>query len=498
MKWSIRRKFLLGFLILFTFATLIFNQLLEKTIENNTKNFLQNELIKQQHTSKEYIKQFSQLHSNEEDIFIKYGSTIAQVLSNLHAQSVAIYRTDGKFLYEAVPINQPLLIENQKYERDVNENSSNELQRAFQNQAAYTPKALAKGTIIYFAYPVYIQDIFYGVIRFTGDYSDTFEHNKQLLNSFRLLTICLFIGVFIISILLTNQITKPLHYLTTATKRIASGDYNEIINLKNSDEIGELANQFQHMQNEIRQRINEINEEKEKVLLLGQKRTDFFNNVTHELKTPLTTISGYAQIIGEKDFDDAMFLQKAAFKIYSESERLNDMVTQLLSFSKAQMSGVIKNKEVFDLFPFIQSICEDMQLKAKKYDMAIELIGEVFIINALHDDMRQVFINLIDNAIKHGKVNQIIRVNVNETITITNHCEPIPSNLIEQIFEPFIHRVANEGHGLGLFICKQIIEQYDGAISFHYENEQAMIEISLPRRQQDGNISSRFGNRSVL
>lgn len=498
MKWPIRRKFLVGFLILFTFAALTFNQLLEKTIENNTASFIQNELTKLQYTSKEYVKQFSQLHSDKDDLFTDYGSTIAQKLSNLHEQSVALYKTDGRFLYEAVPVDQPLLMENQKYEQDVDEDSSNELQQAFQNKAAYTSKALTKGTIIYFAYPVYIHDTFYGVIRFTGDYSDMFAHNEHLLNSFRLLTIFLFIGVFIISLLLTNQIIKPLQYLTAATKRMASGDYTEITNTKTSDEIGELASHFQRMQNEIKQHIYKINEEKEKVLLLEQKRTDFFNNVTHELKTPLTTISGYAQIIGEGSFDDAVFLQKAASKIHSESERLNGMVTQLLSFSKQQMSGVTKNREIIDLFPLIQSICEDMQLKAKKYAMKIELIGEPLFINAYPDDMRQVFINVIDNAIKHGKANHRIHIHVNKTITIKNDCEAIPPQIVEHAFEPFIHRSANESYGLGLFICKQIIEQYDGIISFQHEKEQALIEVSFPCWQQNGNNRSQIGNRSFL
>ncbi|MBS4176512.1 sensor histidine kinase [Lederbergia citrea] len=479
-------------------ATLFFNQLLEKTIENYTTTYIKNDLTNLQHTSKEYIKQFSQIHSNDDDLFSEYGSTIAQVLSNLHAQSVAVYKPDGSFLYEAVPIDQPLLMENQKYEHDVNKNSSNELLQAFQNKAAYTPKTLGKGTIIYFAYPVYMNDTFYGVIRFTGDYSDMFRHNEQLLTSFRLLTIFLFIGVFIISLLITNQIIKPLQYLTIATKRMARGDYNEITNNKTSDEIGELANQFQHMQNEIRQRIDELNEEKEKVLLLEQKRTDFFHNVTHELKTPLTTISGYAQIIGEKNFDDAIFLQKAASNIHSESERLNGMVTELLSFSKSQMPSIMKNKEVFDLYPFIQSICEDMQLKAKKYTMSIELTGTPTMINANRDDMRQVFINVIDNAIKHGKPKQAIQICVNETISIMNFCEPIPSKIVEHAFDPFIHRSTNESHGLGLFICKQILEQYGGTISFHYENEQAKIEITFPHPQQNGNNLSRIGNRSSI
>lgn len=353
MKWTIRRKFLLGFLCLFSFAILVFNQLLEKTIENNTANFIKN-------------------------------------------------------------------------------------------------------------------------------------------------TTFLFIGVFMISLFLTHRIIKPLQSLTKAAKLMGRGDYTEITNKKTSDEIGELARQFQQMQNEIRLHIEKISEEKEKVLLLERKRTDFFNNVTYELKTPLTTISGYAQIISEKGFDDALFLQKASAKIQSESERLNDMVTQLLSFSKLQMSGVVKNKEVFDLFPLIQSIREDMQLKANKYAMTIELKGKPFFIYAYRNDMRQVIINLIDNAIKHGKENHPIRILVDQTVTITNDCEPVPTKIIDQAFEPFIHHHAKDSHGLGLFICKQIIEQYNRNISFQNDSGKAIIKVHLPRWQQNGNNSSQTSNRSIL
>lgn len=216
-------------------------------------------------------------------------------------------------------------------------------------------------------------------------------------------------------------------------------------------------------------------------MVLEKKRTDFFHNVTHELKTPLATISGYAQIIGEKDFDDSLFLEKAAHKIRSESDRLNDMVSQLLSFSKAQSETTLKNEEVFDLFPLIQAICEDLHLKATKYAMPIHVTGQSFIVNGHKDEMRQVIINVIDNAIKHGLSNHPIEICVNDSITIMNYCQPISPDIIAHAFEPFIHTVAKGNHGLGLFICAQIITQHNGSISLNYKQSQAIIKIELPK-----------------
>ena len=497
MKWTIRKKFFIGFLLLFTLAAFSFYQIMENTIESNTTSVLENDLTKLQHTSKEYIKQFSRLQGSDEKLFAEFGSTIAQELSNINSQSISIYDADGSFLNEATPIDKPLLLANQKYQESLKENSSTELTHAFQNKAAYTLETVSGGTLLHFAYPVYIEDTFYGVLKFTGDYSAMFKHNQQLLNSFTLLSILLFVGVFVISLLLTNQLIKPLHTLSNATKQIAKGNYRVMSDVHTSDEIGELAKNFQLMQNEIQQQMHVIKMEKEKVLLLEKKRTDFFHNVTHELKTPLTTISGYAQIIGEKQFDDPLFLEKAASRIHSESDRLNNMVVQLLSFSKAQ-ADLARTVEVFDLFSLIESVSEDIKLEATDAKMPILLTGQPFSMEGNPDEMRQVILNVLSNAIKHGKPNRAIEIHIEKTIIIKNYSDLIPQKIIQHAFEPFVHGNAKDSHGLGLFICEQIISKHQGTISFAYKDEQAIIEISLPQWQQNGNNFEMVGNNIAL
>lgn len=487
MKWTIRKKFFIGFFLLFSVAAVIFNSVLANMLEKHTITNLESNVANLQFATKQYMKQFEQLHKQDGSFFTNDSSSIASELSKINAQSVALYDTEGHFLYEAVPIDQPLLIEHQRYQKDIDNESSGELKQAFQNKSAYTIQPVEDGTLLYFAFPLYLDNTFHGVIRFTADYTDVFQHNKRLLTSFTILTFLLFLGVFLISLLIINQLTKPLHDLTNATKRMAQGDYQPMPAIKRTDELGELSKQFKLMQHEIKQHIQTIEFEKEKVMLLEEKRTTFFNNVTHELKTPLATISGYAQVIGEKDFDDAVFLNKAAKRIRSESDRLNEMVTQLLTLSKYQSTILNSLMEKIDLFSLAQSIAEDMQLKATQYDMNIVLSGEPYNVLGNRNELKQLFINLIDNAIQHGKPGHDIDIAFFNQIHIKNVCSPIPPNVSAHIFEPFVHRKKEGSTGLGLFICADIVSRHKGTILFEETSGQAIVTITLPCWQQDGN-----------
>lgn len=495
MRWTIRKKFLLGYAILFAVAALIVHQVMKISLEENSMAAIENELTKLQHTTREHIKQFT-LHSPpKDDLFKEHGSLIAGQLSKLHKQSVALYDPAGRFLYEDIPIDQPLLVESQKFQANIEDNDDPELTHAFSKKAAFTRVDVQNGTLIYFAYPLYIDDQFHGVFRFTGDYTALFSHNQKVLQSLTILTISLFIGVLLISLLLTSQIIQPLLKLTRATKEVATGNFNIQLQVKTKDELEVLATSFNDMQRKVKAHIEMVEHEKEKVMLLEKGRTAFFNNVTHELKTPLATISGYAQIIGEDDFEDTAFLQKAANKIQSESDRMNTMVIELIELSKSESEIQLKKQETVHLSPLLQAICEDMRLKARKHQMQLDLDAEDFIVYGHQDELRQVIINILDNAIKYGVNGEKISISsTGGIITVTNKSTPIPEAIIAHAFEPFIYTKGKGSSGLGLYICKQIISQHNGTISFHYENGQAIISIQLPLWQQNGNNLCLDGN----
>ena len=489
MKWTIRKKFLLGYIILFTLAAFLVQQIMKDSLEASSCAVLERELTKLQHTTREYSKQFAQIHPPKDDLLVEYGTKIAGELSKLQKQSVAIYDKEGNFVYEAVPVEQQLLVENQVYQMNSGETSDPELKAAFDNQASFTRKHVENGMLIYFAYPVYIENEFLGVLRFTGDYTEMFARNEHVLKSFTILIVSLFIGVFLISLIFTTQIIKPLLRLTKATKRVTSGDYDAQVQVSSKDELQVLADSFNEMQHSIKHHIEKVEQEKNKVLVLEKTRTSFFNNVTHELKTPLTTISGYAQIIGESDFDDPVFLQKASQKIRSESERLNRMVIELIELSKSETISSSEEIEQIDLRQMAHSLAEDMNMKARKKGMSIEVEGSHCILIGNPDEWRQIFINLLDNAIKYGAPHSVVHVFIEQsTITVRNASEPIPEQIADHIFDPFVYTKGKGSSGLGLMIVRQLVGKHQGTISFAYQDGKVDVVITISSRQQNGNI----------
>ncbi|GKV66195.1 MULTISPECIES: HAMP domain-containing sensor histidine kinase [unclassified Sporosarcina] len=488
MKWTIRKKFLIGYFILFTLAAFLVQQIMKDSLEANSQALIESDMAKLQHTTREYSKQFVQIHSAQNNLITEYGSRIAQELSKLQKQSVALYGPDGSFIYETVPVDQPLLIENQVYQTNSQEADYPELKAAFANQASFTQQDTDKGTLIYFAYPLYIQDEFIGVLRFTADYTDLFERNESVVRSFTVLIISLFIGVFLISFVITTQITKPLTRLTKATKQVAERNYHTKVRVNSKDELAELAASFNEMQHHIEQHIERVEEEKDKVLLLEKTRTSFFNNVTHELKTPLATISGYAQIIGEPEFDDPDFLRKATEKIRMESERMNRMVIDLIELSKSESDIVRREQKPIHILPLVSSVCEDLSIKAKQQQTAINIEGKDFIVLGNQDELRQIFINVMDNAVKYGIPGTAIVVKLSATtVTVRNACQPVPEKIATHVFEPFIHTKGLGSSGLGLTISKQLTERHGGTISFEDQGGIVDVSIVFPQWQQDGN-----------
>ncbi|MEK5037631.1 HAMP domain-containing sensor histidine kinase [Sporosarcina sp. FSL K6-3457] len=481
MKWTIQKKFIVGYLILFTLAALIVDQVMKDSLGKNSQVMIANEVTKLQHTTREHIKQFALIHPPQADLFKEYGGTIAQELSRLHTQNVALYDSEGLFLYEAIAMEKPLLAENQAYQMNLEGNPNPELIAAFNNQAAFTRVDVPDGNLVYFSYPLYLHDQFYGVLRFTGDSTNLFTANDKVLTSFRVLVICLFAGVFIISTLLTRQIIRPLLRLTAATKKVAAGNYGVDVHVKTKDELEVLAMSFNDMQQNIQRQMKMLEQEKDRVVQAEKSRTAFFNNVTHELKTPLATISGYAQIIGEEDFDDPVFLRKATGKIRLESERLNRMVIELIELAKREMTPSLKKREAIQLLPLILSVSEDMALKAGQRQIAIDVTGEGFIVDGNRDELRQVFSNVLDNAIKYGVSGaRIVVVMKDGNITVTNDSPPVPDRIVDNAFEPFIHTKGEGSSGLGLSICQQIVSQHDGTIAFDYDDGRVVVSIVLP------------------
>jgi signal transduction histidine kinase len=172
-------------------------------------------------------------------------------------------------------------------------------------------------------------------------------------------------------------------------------------------------------------------------------------------------------MVEDKEFD-----KRAIERIYSESDRLHKLVLELIEVSKGLYVAHEEYKEV-DMQQLISQSCNDMSIKAKKYSLKILTnIGEGKA-RVQEDKIRQVMINLLDNAIKYSSGGNEIKVSsylsANKYyIEVTNHSNPISDEIFTNIFDPFIKSTTDtnkDSRGLGLYLCRQIIKEHNGEIT---------------------------------
>jgi len=278
--------------------------------------------------------------------------------------------------------------------------------------------------------------------------------------------------------LMTYKLTKPLKQMSEASRAMAKGDFSKRIPVTTDDEIGELAVSFNVMTNSLSQ--------------LEGMRKSFVANVSHELKTPMTTIGGF--IDGILDGTIEPNKQSYYLNIVSEEvKRLSRLVESMLSMSRLETGEFSLKPELFDLRELLFSIVisqeqriENKKLQIKGLDCLMDLS-----VNADKDLIHQVVYNLVDNAIKFTDEEGYVNFSLNKdgksaVLTITNSGSGIPEKDLPFIFERFYkvdksRSLGKNSTGLGLYIAKTIITAHKGVISVSSkENEFTAFKITLP------------------
>lgn len=229
---------------------------------------------------------------------------------------------------------------------------------------------------------------------------------------------------------------------------------------------------------------------------LDKMRKEFVANVSHELKTPITSIIGYAETIQEIPDDDKENKNKFLNVIISEANRMSILVSDLLILSKHDSNENIK-KEQFDLTEVTKNVYDKLSLEAKKKNLNIEcfVTAAVPLVYADKFGIERVIINILNNSIKYTPENGSVKVYVgfvynDAYIKIIDNGIGIPSNDLNRIFERF-YRVdkartrESGGTGLGLAIAKEILEQNDATIDIKSEiNKGTEVVIKIPTMQE--------------
>lgn len=468
---------------MFLLAFLCSNYIINTIVSKNDEDMITKELIDIKNDTVAYTRQFFMMNgiSVDSEQFAINAGKICKELSEKTNMRLNIYSNEGRLLYSEGEGN------NQEFE-----GATTDLKIAVSGKSGFNINHNDYTTYVNYSFPITEDNKVIGIIRCTKDYSYLFQGSNNILYAFRISASVLFAVIFLFTYFASARITRPILKLAECSEEIAAGNYEVNVPSNYNDEIGELSSNFQHMIYQIETQLQTIEKDRDTLRESENHRKIFFDNVTHELKTPLTTILGYAQILEENGFTDEEFFYKGIGHIQNESKRLHKMVLELLKISRNSALDIENSSfENIDISQCIETTCDEMKIKSKKYGTDIICkIDKPIMIYGNMQNIKEVIINLIDNSIKYGKINSKILVRgINEEkfacISVTDEGKGIAQDQIEKIFEPFYRigkKQTEEGAGLGLAIVKTIIDKHQGQISVTSElNKGSTFTIKIPK-----------------
>ena len=266
--------------------------------------------------------------------------------------------------------------------------------------------------------------------------------------------------VLALAILFSYFFTKPLTKMKSVAMQLAEGNYQAKCNIKQKDEVGELANVMDLLAG----RLDEASKES---LKLEQMRKDFVSNISHELRTPVTVIRGSLEALCDKIITDPKQIDEYHLQMLNEAKFLQRLVGDLLDLSRLQNPDFAIEKQELNLNDVISDVVRSARQIAKNKNVSIniDLKNPNLKISGDYGRLRQMFLIILDNAIKFSFENNKVDVLAkNDTIIIRDYGIGINEKDLPHIFDRFYktHGEHNKvGTGLGLAIAKQIAERHN-------------------------------------
>lgn len=313
------------------------------------------------------------------------------------------------------------------------------------------------------------------------DITSVYAARAQEQNTFRLLLIAIFVVGSITSMIAASLLTKPLEKLSSLAQHISHGDYSARLHIHSGDEIEALANDFNNMADTIEDNISELH-------FSMEKQEQFMGSFAHELKTPMTSIIGYADLLRSQNMSEDE-TNEAANYIFSEGKRLESLSLKLLDLL------VVKNQETIltptDPALAVRNVINVMKPELAKEHITLKSSCRKGCCMMDIDLFQSLIINIIDNARKAIDDNGLIHVagtvrDDNYVIIIKDNGRGMPPEEITRISEAF-YRIdksrsrAQGGAGLGLAICSKIAEIHQAKIKYKSAvGRGTVVTITLP------------------
>lgn len=363
LKGKISAVLLVGLITIITISYFVINMVLNKNLEEYIKNDMKGIIT----YSKESCSSLIQLeNTNNTWITLNKISSLFNVYINWKGENV------GQVVYED-DINEY---------KDLENDTKSLLKLSNNNEFFYAT--------LY--YPLYVNSQYEWNLIIQKDYSDIFSSNKSVLNVVLASEMIMIAILFIVIYLITNKSTKPLRKLTRAMESLGMGQEIEDLPIETKDDISIITEGFNDMKNNIAEMQNNTKE--------------FFNNATHELKTPLTAIRGYSQMLQDEDFEDE-FVLRAVERIEEESIKMNKLVEKLLMISREEVLVQVYPEEI-NINKMTKRIIDAFhnQIQNKGINIQLEENDEVKV-KAIKEDMESILTNLIENSLKYSTTKNI-------------------------------------------------------------------------------------------
>lgn len=304
--------------------------------------------------------------------------------------------------------------------------------------------------------------------------------NIRIMNKFFLFTGLIIIGFGIIfAFLFSRKFTRPILHINEIARNMANLDFNRKCQVNSKDEIGELAESINVLSEDLERMIGELNiknsqleQDLAKEREIDEMRKEFISNISHELKTPISLIQGYAEGLKVNVNEDEENKDFYCEVIMDEASRMDKMVKELLKLCQLESGFSHLEKSIFDLSPFIDRVAGKFRsvFHAKKINLQIEM-GEHLYVEADQYRVEQVLVNFLNNAIQFADYEKIIKIHTEKThdkieVSVFNTGNQIPEEYLEKIWLSF-YKVDQArtrslgGTGLGLSIVRGIMEMHN-------------------------------------
>lgn len=311
------------------------------------------------------------------------------------------------------------------------------------------------------------------------DVTQVYEEKTQGFYFYRQLTLVILVCSSICMFFISYWMTRPIRLLTKATKKMTEGDYSYRAKLVSRDEMGQLTCDFNQMANALEENIHKLEEE-------IRAREDFIAAFSHELKTPLTAIIGYADLLRSRKLDDEKHFLSANY-IYTEGKRLEVMAFRLLDIIVTKRCEMDRqNVDVEVLFRYL----EDMY--AEKTDMQIQISYDADRICGEVNLLKSVLLNLVDNACKASEPGSVVEIKGQKQedgylFVVKDYGVGIPEEECKKITEAFYmvdksRSRSRNGAGLGLALCVEILRLHHSELIIESTlGEGSCISFLLPK-----------------